>query len=165
MVQYSNPRTTARSSPGGGAATGTFPRSGYTLDPRRLGDFSFTRGSRFSSLKRSPASGPAPTSSPSILDHLDLQGGIVISNRGGISSPGENEEEDEDEEEEQEENEEAGLEGEGLEGVEMEAMMEELKREEEEGVLSLIVDSRMLHKDFAETKFSVALVCYRKVCL
>jgi len=151
-----------RGSQGGVAGPGSFPRSAHTLDPRRLGDFSFNRGSRFSSLKRSAASSPTPTSSPT-LDHLDLQGGIVISNRGGVSSIGENDEDEEVVEDEREETEEEGLEGKGLDEVGMEAMMEELKKEEEEGVLSLIVDSRMLHKDFAEAKFSVALFCYRKV--
>ena len=127
--------------------SGSLPRSAHTLDPR------FTRGSRFSSLKRAAANSPTPTE----LDHLDLHGGLVISNRGGVSSLGDNENE-----EEEEDDEEDVVDG---GGVGMEAMMEELKREEEEGVLSLIVDSRMLHKDFIETKFTLAFVCYKRVRL
>ena len=152
QVHHSNARATGRGSPSG-AMSGSLPRSGYTLDPRRLGDFSFTRGSRFSSLRRHVPR----AQSPSELDHLDLQGGTVISNRGGAALLGDNEEEMEAEEEVEEEG------GVDEEGVGMEAMMEELKKEEEDGVLSLIVDSRLLHKDFIEAKFSVALVCYKKV--
>ena len=105
------------------------------------GESSFSRAGRYYSLKRNAASSPTP---PDTLGHLDLQGDVISNRTAGTTHLG-----DEGDEE--------------YEGIDGEGVLEELKQEEEEGVLSLLVDSRLLHKDFIETKFSLGLVCYKKV--
>lgn len=148
-MHYGNARAIVRGSAGGGTGGGVAPRSALTLDPRRTKgggvDPGVSRGSRFSSFKRSAASSPTP---PDSLDHLDLQGVYVIANRMGAPPLGDEEDDEED--------------GGGMSG-ETEGVMEELKQEEEEGVLSLIVDRSLLHKDFIVTRFTLALLYYKKV--
>ena len=45
---------------------------------------------------------------------------------------------------------------------EVDGEMEDLKKEEE-GTLALLVDSRLLHKDFIVDRFNLAISSYRKV--
>lgn len=46
--------------------------------------------------------------------------------------------------------------------IEVDGEMEDLKKEEE-GTLALLVDSRLLHKDFIIDRFNLAIGSYRKV--
>ncbi len=73
-------------------------------------------------------------------------GGLIIANRHGSLSNFLDDEEGEGE----------GLDGEMVDG-------DDLKIEEEE-TMALLIDSRLLHKDFILDKFALALVYFRKVC-
>ena len=100
-----------------------------------------SRTGRSATVKRN-AKSPSPP--PLELDQQpedERQGsnGLVIPNRNDVSNFMEDEEE---------------------EGEELD--MEGLKKEEDDS-LSLLIDSRLLHKDFIVDKFSLALVYFRKV--
>ncbi len=67
-----------------------------------------------------------------------MAGGVVICNR---------QDSDEDEDDHTEED----------------RILEEIKKEEEEETLSILIDSRLLHKDFISNNFTRALFFYQKV--
>lgn len=108
-----------------------------TTDARRnKGAANLSRTGRSATVKRS-----AKSPSPPALESDQHEGtqqdanGLVISNRNNFM----------------EEEEELG-----------DGEMEGLKKEEDD-TLSLLIDSRLLHKDFIVDKFSMALVYFRKV--
>lgn len=136
---------TSKSTVRGGNASNQL-RSAMTMDSRRTksgggggGDLNFSRSA---TVHRS-----AGAQSPSLLEaeqQEEEQGssGLVISNRHN-SSMSSFLEDDED-------------------GTEADGVMEDLNKEEEE-TLSLLIDRRLLHKDFIVDKFSLAQVYFRKV--
>lgn len=148
--KYANPKSSPRGAGGGGGMPSSGSvfsnpanRSTLTNDSRRNkgGDSNHSSGTRHGTLPRSGAKSP----SPSDMDHLEEGqvggSGLVISNKQDPLSNFLDEDEDE-----------------------PDAVMEDMKKEEEEA-LSLLIDSRLLQKDFSVNKFHNALVCFRKVSL
>lgn len=117
-----------------------------TTDPRKNKGGGATtianlsRTGRSATVKRSVKS-PSPPEPDQHEDTQEGSNGLVISNRNNIGNF-------------MEEDEELGMLADGE--------MDSLKKEED-NTLSLLIDSRLLHKDFIVDKFSLALVCFRKV--
>lgn len=97
-----------------------------------------SRTGRSATVKRNARSpSPPPLEMDQPKDEQQGSNGLVIPNRNDVSNfMGEEEEEELD--------------------------MDGLKKEEDDS-LSLLIDSRLLHKDFIVDKFSLALVYFRKV--
>ena len=117
-------------------------RSASTMDPRRTkgpGDpNSLSRGvmARSATARRPGAKSPSPPA-PELEED-----GLVISNRqqdsGGLNF----------------------LDEEDIDNADVDGIMEDFNKEEEE---MLLIDSRLLHKDFIVKQFSLAHVSFRKV--
>lgn len=128
-------------------------RSTMNADPRRnkgggaSANLNLSRTSRSVTMKRNVKSPSPPPASESDQQEEIQQGsnGLVISNRNEMGDFMEDDE------------------AEDLSMLdEHDGEMEGLKKEEED-TLSILIDSRLLHKDFIVDKFSLALVSFRKV--
>ena len=139
-VQHSNLRSNPRAH---GFSTGgsvTSNRHTISNDSRKNKDL--PRSPRSAATRHSAAKSPSPPDSlEQQLDEREgISSGLVISNRQQDSSLSNDLDE------------------------EVDGVMEDFKKEEEE-TLSFLIDSRLLHKDFIVDKFTLALVYFRKVSL